>query len=55
MIGKVKALAPRLYKPAVRLYKKFGFEVEGTSVQFAYRDGQYGDVYTMARLKQEAK
>lgn len=41
-------------EPAVRLYKKFGFVVEGTLVQFAYRDGQYVDVYMMARLKRES-
>jgi len=36
---------------AVQLYKKFGFVIEGTSLQYAYRDGQYVDVYIMARLK----
>jgi putative acetyltransferase len=35
---------------AIRLYKKFGFVVEGTLVRFAFRDGQYVDVYAMARL-----
>ncbi|HTP02250.1 MAG TPA: GNAT family N-acetyltransferase [Anaerolineales bacterium] len=38
-------------EPAVRLYKKFGFVIEGTAVQFAFRDGQFVDVYTMARLR----
>ncbi len=38
-------------EPAVRLYKKFGFVVEGTLVQFAFRDGQYVDAYSMARLR----
>jgi putative acetyltransferase len=38
-------------EPAVRLYKKFGFVVEGTAVQYAYRDGQYVDVYMMGRLR----
>ena len=42
-------------EPAVRLYKKFGFDVEGVLVQFGYREGQYVDVYTMARLKNEPK
>ncbi|MEO0409275.1 MAG: GNAT family N-acetyltransferase, partial [Cyanobacteria bacterium P01_A01_bin.135] len=37
--------------PAVRLYKKFGFVVEGTLTQYAFRDGAYVDAYTMARLK----
>ncbi len=36
---------------AIRLYEKFGFVVEGTLVRFAYRDGQYVDAYTMARLR----
>jgi L-phenylalanine/L-methionine N-acetyltransferase len=37
--------------PAIRLYKKFGFTVEGTLAQFAFRDGQYVDSYLMARLR----
>ena len=37
---------------AVRLYKKFGFVIEGTLVRFAFRDGRYVDAYTMARLRQ---
>jgi len=38
-------------EPAVRLYKRFGFVIEGTLVRFGYRDGQFVDVYTMARLR----
>lgn len=38
-------------EPAIRLYKKFGFTIEGTLARFAYRDGQYVDTYTMARLR----
>jgi putative acetyltransferase len=38
-------------EPAVRLYKKFGFEIEGTSIDFAYRDGQFVDSHHMARLR----
>ncbi|MFN8475810.1 MAG: GNAT family N-acetyltransferase [Anaerolineae bacterium] len=38
---------------AVRLYKKFGFKVEGTLVRYAFRAGEYVDVYAMARLKQD--
>ena len=38
-------------EPAIRLYKKFGFVIEGTLVNFAYRDGQFVDTYTMARMK----
>ncbi len=37
-------------EPAIRLYKKFGFVIEGTLVRFAFREGQYVDAYTMARL-----
>ena len=42
-------------EPAVRLYKKMGFVIEGTFVQYAYRSGQYVDVYAMARLRSEIK
>ena len=38
-------------EPAIRLYKKFGFVIEGTLVDYAYRDGQFVDTYTMARLR----
>ena len=39
-------------EPAIRLYKKFGFTIEGTLIRFAYRDGLYVDAYCMARLRQ---
>jgi L-phenylalanine/L-methionine N-acetyltransferase len=35
----------------IALYEKFGFEVEGTRRRFAFRDGEYVDAYSMARLK----
>jgi putative acetyltransferase len=35
---------------AIRLYKRFGFEIEGTLRAYAFRDGQYVDAYSMARL-----
>jgi putative acetyltransferase len=38
-------------EPAVRLYKKCGFEIEGTLRCHSFRAGQYVDVYYMARLK----
>lgn len=38
-------------EPAVRLYKKCGFVIEGTLMRYAYRGGQYVDVYAMARFK----
>ena len=35
------------------LYQKFGFKIEGTAVQHAFRDGQYVDSYLMARLRDQ--
>ena len=37
--------------PAIRLYEKCGFSVEGTKVAFAFRDGKYVDSYIMARVR----
>lgn len=37
--------------PALAVYRKFGFEVEGTGKNYALRDGKYIDAYFMARLK----
>lgn len=36
---------------ALALYRKFGFEIEGTLRQYAYRAGQYVDAYLMARIR----
>jgi len=36
---------------AVSLYKKFGFEVEGTSKNYAFKNGEYVDAFFMARIK----
>lgn len=36
---------------ALALYRKFGFEVEGTGKRFAFRDGQYVDACYMARFR----
>jgi len=38
-------------EPAIRLYKKFGFAVEGTAVAFGYREGKFVDAYRMARVR----
>ena len=35
---------------AIRLYRKFGFEIEGTAKAYALRDGVYVDAHSMARL-----
>lgn len=37
--------------PAISLYKKYGFEIEGTLRKHAFRDGKFVDSYYMARLK----
>lgn len=42
-------------EPAVRLYTRAGFVIEGTLRQYVYRDGQYVDVYAMARFKPERR
>jgi putative acetyltransferase len=35
---------------AIALYRKFGFEIEGTHRAYALRDGVYVDAHAMARL-----
>ena len=35
----------------IALYEMFGFEIEGTHRRFAFRDGEYVDAYSMARIK----
>jgi L-phenylalanine/L-methionine N-acetyltransferase len=37
-------------EPAIALYRKFGFVVEGTLRGYALRDGHYVDALTMARF-----
>lgn len=36
---------------AIALYRKFGFEIEGTSRRYAMRDGVLVDAYHMARFR----
>ena len=36
--------------PAIVLYEKYGFEIEGTHRRYAFRDGEYIDAYSMARI-----
>jgi L-phenylalanine/L-methionine N-acetyltransferase len=35
----------------IALYEKFGFEIEGAHRRLAFRDGEYVDAYSMARIK----
>jgi len=35
----------------IALYEKFGFEREGTHRRYAFRDGEYVDAYSMARIR----
>lgn len=37
--------------PAIHLYKKYGFEIEGTKRFQTYGDGRWTDTYLMSRLK----
>lgn len=37
--------------PALALYKRNGFEIEGTHKAFAFRGGSFADAYAMARIK----
>ncbi|WP_139768451.1 GNAT family N-acetyltransferase, partial [Salmonella enterica] len=38
-------------EPAVAVYKKYGFEIEGTGKKYGLRNGKYLDAYFMARVK----
>ena len=38
-------------EPALRLYKKLGFEIEGTHRKYVFRDGVYVDAHSMARVR----
>jgi L-phenylalanine/L-methionine N-acetyltransferase len=39
---------------AIGLYRRFGFEVEGTLRAFGFQAGRYVDVHTMARVRNAA-
>lgn len=41
--------------PAVRLYKRFDFEIEGTLRDYGFREGRYVDAYSMARLRADRR
>lgn len=36
---------------AIALYRKFGFEIEGTHRAYGLRAGRYADTYSMARIR----
>jgi L-phenylalanine/L-methionine N-acetyltransferase len=37
--------------PALALYQRFGFIIEGTHRRYAFREGTYVDAHSMARLR----
>lgn len=39
-------------EPAIGLYRKYGFEIEGTHRKYAVRDGRLVDTYAMARVRE---
>ncbi len=41
-------------EPAIALYKKFGFEIEGTLRDVAFGEGRYLDTFYMARIRPDA-
>jgi putative acetyltransferase len=41
-------------EPAIRLYRKWGFNTEGTWEKYAFRGGRYVDAYCMARIRNTA-
>jgi putative acetyltransferase len=50
----LKRLELRVYvdnAPAIRLYRNFGFEVEGTARADAFRAGVYADSHIMGRIR----
>ena len=38
-------------EPAIKLYQKFGFKIEGTLERYAFQEGNYVNAYSMARIK----
>ena len=40
---------------AIHLYEKFGFVTEDTHRAFAFRDGEYVDAYSMARVREQRR
>ncbi|KAA3628097.1 MAG: GNAT family N-acetyltransferase [Proteobacteria bacterium] len=36
---------------AISLYRRFGFEIEGTLARYAFRSGRFDDAYLMARIR----
>ena len=42
-------------RAAISLYEKCGFTIEGPLVDYAFRNGQYVDTYTMARLRRQIR
>ena len=48
-LGRVELTVFTDNEPAIKLYKKFGFEIEGEAKDYAFRNGEYVPAYYMAR------
>jgi len=42
-------------EPAIALYKKSGFQIEGKCIHADFRDGKFADIFMMARLRPQAE
>ena len=52
--GSLTRIEPSVYTDnaaAVVLYEKFDFEIEGAHRRYAFRNSEYVDAYSMARIK----
>lgn len=50
-LGRIELKVYTDNEPAIALYRKFGFEIEGTLRKHAFRDGEFVDSYVMARIR----
>lgn len=50
-LHRIELTVVRHNERAIRLYRRFGFEIEGTLRDFSFNDGRYADAYGMARLR----
>jgi L-amino acid N-acyltransferase YncA len=54
-VSSTRKLSPNVFvylnDIGIALYEKFGFEIEGTHRRYAFRNGEYADAYSMARVR----